>query len=707
MTAHLPFVYIGRDAQNGEELWVSDGSQAGTKLLKDIWPGAHGSDIGNMTRLPDGRVLFTAADPVHGNELWVTDGTESGTEMLYDVNDGSGSFGPVYVTPLSDGRVVFEGQNSASGREIWVTDGTRDGTHVLMEITPGAEGTDFNAPWVALPDGKFQFSYWTPGADGRAISRTMISDGTPGGTVDLSGFLPAGSSRPVVLGEQLLFFSPEGMTLTDGTAEGTHQFDQFWGRDNLALLGSIGEGMALVKATVFDAYQGSGNYTDAISYYATNGAETHLIATTDIARTTGNPLDLGAGKFLLPTTVDGEFRLIVTDGSEAGTKIVATGSEAWTTNYISLGDGRAIYSKADAGGHPTLWLVDGDGQTALLGEGDAVPTSLSTQYVQHLSDGTTVFAAQTAEGSAVLWQTDGTAEGTHQLPVSNPWLPPVLRDFEVMEVGAIPTTPPPEDPSGPGTPSDPALPHHEWATDNALFDAAFYLDHNPDVAAVGADPLQHFLQFGAAEGRDPNSHFDVSFYLNQNPDILAAGVNALEHYMTSGWHEGRAASFSFDGDAYLAANDDVAKAGMNPLEHYLHFGEAEHRDAPQATPHATGPQNVLVDASFYFSNYADVAREGVDPTQHFMVSGWQEGRDPNAFFDTNWYLAHNTDVATAQVNPLEHYLRFGAEEGRDPSAVFDGEAYLAHNPDVAAAGMNPLEHYLQYGAAEGRDIFAA
>lgn len=89
-------------------------------------------------------------------------------------------------------------------------------------------------------------------------------------------------------------------------------------------------------------------------------------------------------------------------------------------------------------------------------------------------------------------------------------------------------------------PQAPNAPHHDWAAEMPVFDKAFYRSNYADVAASGSDPLAHFMQFGAAEGRGPNSHFDVSFYLNQNPDVLAAGVNALEHYRTHGALEHRA-----------------------------------------------------------------------------------------------------------------------------------------------------------------------
>ncbi len=75
--------------------------------------------------------------------------------------------------------------------------------------------------------------------------------------------------------------------------------------------------------------------------------------------------------------------------------------------------------------------------------------------------------------------------------------------------------------------------------ESRLFDHAFYLKENPDVAAAGIDPLLHYLIHGWREGRDPHPLFDTGFYLEQNPDVAAVGVNPLVHYLRWGMHEGR------------------------------------------------------------------------------------------------------------------------------------------------------------------------
>jgi serralysin len=56
------------------------------------------------------------------------------------------------------------------------------------------------------------------------------------------------------------------------------------------------------------------------------------------------------------------------------------------------------------------------------------------------------------------------------------------------------------------------------------------------------NPLQHYELFGWREGRDPSASFDTLGYLAANPDVAAAGVNPLDHYLQSGIYEGRTAA---------------------------------------------------------------------------------------------------------------------------------------------------------------------
>ena len=74
---------------------------------------------------------------------------------------------------------------------------------------------------------------------------------------------------------------------------------------------------------------------------------------------------------------------------------------------------------------------------------------------------------------------------------------------------------------------------------SGLFDAAWYLERNPDVRATGVDPLRHFLDRGWRENRDPNALFDTDWYLDAYPDVRGDGVNPLLHYIRHGCTEPR------------------------------------------------------------------------------------------------------------------------------------------------------------------------
>jgi hypothetical protein len=69
--------------------------------------------------------------------------------------------------------------------------------------------------------------------------------------------------------------------------------------------------------------------------------------------------------------------------------------------------------------------------------------------------------------------------------------------------------------------------HSEW-----------YLEAYPDVAALGFDPAEHYLRYGAAMRRNPGKDFDTRFYLETYPDAAESGLNPLLHYVLHGQQKG-------------------------------------------------------------------------------------------------------------------------------------------------------------------------
>lgn len=132
--------FTASDATHGEELWVTDGTSAGTKLVKDIYPGPNSSDIGWMQRFNNKVVLQAQSSTDFGVELWISDGTEAGTFMVKDIHD-FGSSSPAGFTQVNETQFIFVAKDfdsetynpSGAQRWLWVSDGTSVGTKLIME----------------------------------------------------------------------------------------------------------------------------------------------------------------------------------------------------------------------------------------------------------------------------------------------------------------------------------------------------------------------------------------------------------------------------------------------------------------------------------------------------------------------------------------------------------------------------------------------
>src|SRR5204863_2838820 len=98
---------------HGYELWKSDGTEAGTVLVKDINLGSEGSFPSSLTAV-NGTLFFGAFDPTHGYELWKSDGTEAGTVLVKDINLGREGSVPCFLTAVN-GTVFFAAYDPTRG----------------------------------------------------------------------------------------------------------------------------------------------------------------------------------------------------------------------------------------------------------------------------------------------------------------------------------------------------------------------------------------------------------------------------------------------------------------------------------------------------------------------------------------------------------------------------------------------------------------
>ncbi|NPC69841.1 hypothetical protein HPP05_08775 [Corallococcus exiguus] len=128
------------DLFHGGELWKSDGSLLGTRLVKDVRPGPEGSLPSGLTAL-DGRLYFAADDGVHGRELWSSNGTAQGTVLVQDVEPGPAGSTPTAFAVL-DGWLFFSATTAGRGREGWYSNGDPGRVDPMRDIAPA--GMDAN-----------------------------------------------------------------------------------------------------------------------------------------------------------------------------------------------------------------------------------------------------------------------------------------------------------------------------------------------------------------------------------------------------------------------------------------------------------------------------------------------------------------------------------------------------------------------------------
>ena len=180
------------DSQGGQELWTSDGTEAGTVRVRDIYPGAPGSYPTEITAVGN-QVYFAATNDTAGTELWRSNGTEAGTILVRDIAAGPASSSPRDLT-ASGGRLFFTADDGVNGRELWVSTGNSAGTVMLTDFRNGSDrSASLDIRDLRDIDGVLCFTA-DNGTDGREL---WISDGTPAGTRminDLSG--PLASSNP-------------------------------------------------------------------------------------------------------------------------------------------------------------------------------------------------------------------------------------------------------------------------------------------------------------------------------------------------------------------------------------------------------------------------------------------------------------------------------------------------------------------------------
>ena len=207
-----------------------------------------------------------------------------------------------------------------------------------------------------------------------------------------------------------------------------------------------------------------------------------------------------------------------------------------------------------------------------------------------------------------------------------------------------------------------------------LFDPFYYLKENMDVRQADIDPLEHFIDQGWKERRNPSEFFDTKYYLDNNSDIAESGINPLVHFLTQSFSEGRKAIPAYKAYPYWCRFQSKIRGLKKLISMY--------RDV--ITIHKNG----LFDKDFYLAQNPDVKQRFI----HSIYWKWRDSSNPLLRAIGKWKTA-----------TVLHYVFHGVYEGRDPNNFFSTAFYINENPDLLKYNyINPFVHFIQHGQAEGR-----
>ena len=160
---------------NGEELFRTDGTAAGTQLIADIHVGGASSPR-NFVPIGD-KIYFSAWNPDDGRELWATKMAGTVTEQItnLDADDNNSLSFQVTGFPGPGGILLFPAEVDPFGFELWRTDGTAGGTQRLTDVIDPASSRPLNlTPWR----GGLAFQPF----EGEDVGALVTTDGTELGT---------------------------------------------------------------------------------------------------------------------------------------------------------------------------------------------------------------------------------------------------------------------------------------------------------------------------------------------------------------------------------------------------------------------------------------------------------------------------------------------------------------------------------------------
>lgn len=353
----------------------------------------------------DGKVCFAADDGIHGNELWISDGTVQGTKLLKDIQPGTASSDPANLV-AHNGNLYFTATTLQFGTELWKTDGTEAGTTLVKDVRTGhALGSD--PGYLGVFNGGL---YFTASSDG---FNTFLykTDGSEAGTVQLKVLGFGDVSDLTATTSYLYLVFNNALWRSDGTAPGSVKVDvdaQPFVRNLEAVGNRLFFSTSSSSGSMVRLYTITGNDDPAAlkSFNAPAGA-TNMVGNLTIVN--------GKLFFSVSRNFDTEpDELWISDGTTTGTLPVKTlgwlppDASTAMKNFVAF-NGNLYFQSGNSAGY-SLWKSDG------TEAGTIQVSDVQVGYPYQEENKPVVFGSSLYfSGNGELWVSDGTSTGTRQL----------------------------------------------------------------------------------------------------------------------------------------------------------------------------------------------------------------------------------------------------------------------------------------------------